>query len=109
MTLEGTGGCKLAELVTDHILSDVNRNVLLAVVNGDGVTHEIREDRGGTGPGLKNLLLVLLVHSADASEELLFDVITFFQTSTHYSLPPYFAFLRLTMNLSVLAFLLRVL
>ena len=46
MALEGTGGCKLTELVTNHILDNVYRNVLLAVVNGDGVTHEIRDDRG---------------------------------------------------------------
>ena len=45
MTLEGTGGRKLTELVSDHILGNVYRNVLLAVVNGDGVSHKILEER----------------------------------------------------------------
>lgn len=38
MTAEGTGGCEFAELVSDHIFSDVYGDMLLTVVNGNGVT-----------------------------------------------------------------------
>ena len=40
MAAEGTGGSKLAELVTDHIFCHVNRNVLAAVIDRDGVADE---------------------------------------------------------------------
>ena len=44
MAAEGTGGSKLAELVTDHIFLDINGNVLAAVIDRDGVTDEGGED-----------------------------------------------------------------
>ena len=44
MTFECAGGGKLSELVTDHILSNINGNKLIAVVNCDGVADEVRRD-----------------------------------------------------------------
>ena len=46
MTAEGTGGCEFAELVSDHIFSDVYGDMLLTVVNGNGVTDHVGEDGG---------------------------------------------------------------
>ena len=37
---EGAGGGELTQLVTDHILLDVDGHMLAAVVDGDGVAHE---------------------------------------------------------------------
>ena len=54
---------------------------------------------------LYNFLLALFVHSTYTSIELFFNERRFLQTSAHLIFPPYLAFLRFTMNLSVLAFL----
>ena len=61
----GAGVGELAEPVADHVLGHVDRDVLLAVVDGDGVADERGEDDGRTRPGLDDLLLVALVHLLD--------------------------------------------
>lgn len=58
MASEKTCRSELAESVTDHILDDVHRNMLAAVVNGDRVTNEFGEYDRSTRPGLDDLLLV---------------------------------------------------
>jgi hypothetical protein len=45
MTLEGSGRCKLAELVAYHILGYIYRYVLAAVMNRKCMSYELREDR----------------------------------------------------------------
>src|SRR5690348_6315869 len=40
------GRGELAEAVADHVLRDVHRHVLLAVVDGNRVADEVREDDG---------------------------------------------------------------
>ena len=39
--------------------------MLAAVMDGDGVAHEIREDGGGPGPGLGDRLLAGVIHFND--------------------------------------------
>src|SRR3712207_4944077 len=51
------GGRELTEPVPDHVLGHVDRDVLLAVVHGDRVPDEVREDDAGTRPGLQHPLL----------------------------------------------------
>src|SRR6476660_9742425 len=63
------GGAELTEAMSDHVLGHVDRDVLLAVVHGDGVADERREDHRRARPGLHDLLLVALVHLLDAAEE----------------------------------------
>ena len=53
---------EFTEFKSYHFLGDIYRNVSLAVVDGDGVSYEVREYRGRTGPRFKNLLLAGLVH-----------------------------------------------
>src|SRR6185503_6831686 len=65
----GAGGGKLTEPVADHVLGHVHRHVLAAVVDGDGVADERREDHRRARPRLDDLLLVLLVHLLDAAEQ----------------------------------------
>ena len=48
---------KFTQLVANHILGDVDGHVLAAVMDGEGVTDELREDGGGTAPGLHDALL----------------------------------------------------
>ena len=42
MTAIGSGRSKLAELVTNHIFADIDRNMGLAVMYSDRVTNKIR-------------------------------------------------------------------
>ena len=42
--------------MADHILSDIDGNVLAAVMDSDGVTYKGGEDGGSSGPGLQNFL-----------------------------------------------------
>src|SRR6266581_198539 len=58
MTLERPRQRKLAELVSDHVLGNIDRNVLLAVVDGDGQADEIRQDGGAARPSLDRALVV---------------------------------------------------
>src|SRR5258706_2813633 len=61
----GAGVGELGEAMTDHVLGHVDRDVLLAVVDGDRVTDEGREDHRRARPGLDDLLLVAPVHLLD--------------------------------------------
>jgi hypothetical protein len=60
MTFESPGECELAQLVANHLISDVDRYVLLAVVNGNGQADELGQDHGATRPGLDRLLSLLV-------------------------------------------------
>ena len=57
MPPEGTGRRKFPELVPYHVFGDIYRYELTPVVHRDGLTHKIRGDHGGAGPGLDNGLL----------------------------------------------------
>src|SRR5207247_6364536 len=55
--LECAGHRELTQPVTDHVLRDVDRNELLAVVDGERVADELRRDRRAARPRLQHLLL----------------------------------------------------
>lgn len=84
VTLEGTRGGELAQLVTDHGLGNVNRHVLATVVHRDGVAHHFGEDGAGTGPGLDDVLFAGRVHLLDAIKKARLNERTLLQTSAHY-------------------------
>ena len=87
MTLEKTCRSELAQSVADHILDDVHRDMLAAVMDGDSVTNEFGEYDRSTGPGLYDLLLVFGIHGANTVVELLFYERRLFKTSARlYSL-----------------------
>src|SRR3546814_7940424 len=73
VVLEGLGRGELAELVADHGLGDVHGHVLATVVDSDGVTHHVGDDRGPAGPRLDDLLLALLVERVDLLQEVVVD------------------------------------
>src|SRR4030095_16349172 len=58
VALERAGQRELAQLVADHVLRHVDRDVLLAVVDGDRQAHELGRDRRAARPGLDRLLVV---------------------------------------------------
>ena len=81
---EVPGGNELAQLVADHILGDIDGNVLSAIMDSDGVTNEGGEDGGSSGPGLQNLLLTGLVQLLDALVQLRSYERALFDTSAHF-------------------------
>src|SRR6185369_15925473 len=58
MALEGARQREFAELVADHDLRHVDRDVRLAVVHGNRQADEIRRDGRAARPGLDRLLVV---------------------------------------------------
>src|SRR5688572_9970313 len=57
VTLEGPGEREFAELVSDHVLVDQNRDVVLAVMDGQREADHLRQDHRATRPGLDRLLV----------------------------------------------------
>src|SRR5690606_5148884 len=49
---EEPGRGELAELVPDHVLRDIDRHELVAVVHREGVAHELGENGARPAPGL---------------------------------------------------------
>ena len=101
MALEGAGRRELAQLVADHVLGDVDRDELPAVVDGERVADHLRDHGGAPRPGLDDLLLVGAVHLLHLLEEVGVDERALLQRSTHdVSLAVYFL-RRCTMNASL--------
>src|SRR3569832_1975396 len=50
VTLEGPREREFAQLVADHLVGDVDRDVLLAVVHGDRQPDEVGQDHGAARP-----------------------------------------------------------
>src|SRR5258706_12336347 len=94
---KGPGGGELAELVSDHVLGEVDRDEFLPVVHRDGVPDHLRHDRGAPRPGLEDLLLVAPVHLLDATPQHRIHESALLDASRHGS--PYLR--RRTMYLSV--------
>src|ERR1035437_6766369 len=86
MPAEGAGRGKLTKAMADHVLGHVDRDVLLAVVDGDGMPDEIGKYDRRTRPGLDDLLLVALVHRLDAAEEPRLDERSLLDRTRHASL-----------------------
>src|SRR5258706_8990368 len=73
VTLERAGHRELAELVTDHVLGDVDRNELASVVDGDRVTDHVRNDGRAARPGLDDLLVAFAIHRVDLRLQMAVD------------------------------------
>src|SRR4051812_50041910 len=73
--------------MADHVLGHVDRDVLLAVVDGDGVADERREDDRRARPGLHDPLLVATVHLLDSALEPGLDERPLLDRSGHALLP----------------------
>jgi len=78
MTSPGARGGELAQLVSHHVLGDVHRDELVAVVHGDGMSHKIGGDHGTPRPGLDDGLLARFIHLEDSLLELVINKRTFF-------------------------------
>ncbi len=79
MTLESTCERELTQLVANHLIGDIDRHVLFAVMHSNGQADELGQDHGATGPSL-NRLLVLVCHGLfGLGNQVMVDEWTFFQ------------------------------
>ena len=53
--VERTGRRELAELHADHLFRDVDRDMLVAVVDAESEADEVRQDGGATAPDLDDV------------------------------------------------------
>jgi hypothetical protein len=60
MTPEGPGLGKFAEFMTDHLIIDQDRYVLLAVMHSNGQSNHFRQNHGAPRPGLDWPLVIRL-------------------------------------------------
>src|SRR5215207_7020967 len=83
VALEHAGRGELAELVPDHVLLHEHLQELVAVVDLEGVAHELRDDRARARPGADGLLGPVLVQLLDLAVDLLVYEGTFFCAAAH--------------------------
>jgi hypothetical protein len=70
MTTKQSGRSKLSQLVSYHILSDVNGHVTPTIVHGNGVPHHLGEDRRSSRPSLDHPLLTASIHVLNSLQQL---------------------------------------
>lgn len=61
MAAEDAGGSELAKLVTHHVLGDVHGDELVAIVNGNSLTHKVGRYHRSSRPCLDGNFLVRLL------------------------------------------------
>ncbi len=83
MEPEGASERELAKLVPDHGFGDVDGHMLAAVVNGDGVTDHVGDDRRAARPRLDDPLLAFAVELVESAEQALLYERTLLQAARH--------------------------
>ena len=83
MLFEDTGWGKFSKFMSDHILSDENRDERTSVVDIESMTNEVGSHCGTARPGFDRLLGVVLVEFIDLFEEFPLDERTFFEGACH--------------------------
>ena len=78
MAAERAGGGEFAELVAHHVLGHINGDELIAVMNGESVTHEFGCNHRSAAPGLDDRLLAAFLHGVYFLFELNADEGAFF-------------------------------
>ena len=73
MAFESARRCELTQLMANHVLSDIDRHMLASIMDSNGMTDEVRENRGASGPSLDNLFIISFVESRDLLHEAFFN------------------------------------
>ena len=76
---EGAGGGKFAEFVAYHVLGHIDRDELVAVVDGESVADEFGGNHRSAAPGLDDRLLAGSFHCVNLLFELYADKGAFFK------------------------------
>src|ERR1700722_1826882 len=74
---------KFTQLVSDHLLGDVHRNELLAVVHRQRVPDHVRQNRRTARPGLQNFLFVAGVQAFHLLTQVAIDERSLLQRARH--------------------------
>src|SRR5712691_7164858 len=83
MALEDARQRELPQLVPHHVFRDVHRDVLLAVVDRDGQSDEIRQNRGAPRPGLDRALVACGARRADLLHQMVVHEGTLLDRASH--------------------------
>src|SRR5574343_2038799 len=105
VTLEGARQGEFAQLVAHHLVGDINRHVLLAVVHGDGQADELGQNHRATRPGLDRLLVLGGNGLVNLGHQVMVHKWTLFKRSCHLCTP---YFLRRDTIITCVRLLLRV-
>jgi len=65
MTFKSTGRRKLTQFMSYHLLSDINRNMLLSIVNCNRMSDHVRNNHTGTRPGFQYFLITFFLQYAN--------------------------------------------
>ncbi len=82
MTSEEACRHKFTQLMTDHIIGDIDRHMLSPIMNGYGMANHLREYGRTARPGLHKALLILGIHLFNLFHQALFNIRALFQGST---------------------------
>ncbi len=75
---EDTCRGELAEFMTDHIFSNIDRNELIAVMHSDSQTDEVGRDHRGARPGLDSAFLAGFLSGNHTLFQFVMNIRTFF-------------------------------
>ncbi len=87
MPTEESSGCELAQLVSYHVLCNVDRNMAPAIMDCDRMTDHLRKDCRSARPGLNHLFLTGAIHRFNFLQQLRLYVWALLQRSRHSSPP----------------------
>src|SRR5215831_650397 len=85
MAVKGAGRCEFAELVADHLLRHEHWNVLVAVVDAERQTHELRQNRRAPAPDLDDVGAAGCTRGVSLLEHIAVDERTLPDRSRHSS------------------------
>lgn len=71
---KGAGGGEFPQFMPHHILTDIYRNMLSAIMNRNGMAHHLGENCGTAGPGLYHLFFPFLIHPFDLFKQPGFNI-----------------------------------
>jgi hypothetical protein len=74
---------EFTEFVSDHVFRYENGNVILAIMDAEGVPYELRGDGRTSRPGLDDGFFARLIECYDFRRELFIDEWSFFKTACH--------------------------
>src|SRR5436190_22481957 len=83
MAVERAGRREFAELVADHFLAHLHRNVLVAVVDAEYQPDELRQDRRAAAPDLDHLVATSAARGFRLLEQIAVDERTFPNRTRH--------------------------
>ncbi|SPF49263.1 conserved hypothetical protein [Syntrophobacter sp. SbD1] len=78
MTIKSPGRREFAQLVSNHVLADENRDELLAVVDGKGGSDEFGQDSGPARPSLDNFAVASIFSFRDLVDQMVVNKWPFF-------------------------------